>query len=308
MTISDTQSGLLFAGATAVCWSCSAFTFSRSSRQVGSLAVNIIRLIVAALFFSIYGYCVRGKCLPTDASLHTWGWLSLSGFTGFFLGDLFLFRSFSEIGVRLSMLIMSLAPVFVAVTGWLWLSETMSARHLIGMAVTISGVMWVIMERPVKGPQQSNHVSLKGIAYAALGAAGQGLGVVIGKYGMISQSGTQTHIYDPFAATQIRTYAGILSFALLIAYLGRTKDVLKACHHLKPMTYITIGALFGPFLGVALLMRSIQLIPSGISQTIAATVPVLLIPVAIVVDKEKVTLQSLIGTAVAIGGVGILSW
>jgi len=270
--------------------------------------VNIIRLVLAALFFMIYGYFVRGKCLPTDASIHTWCWLSLSGFTGFFLGDLFLFRSFNEIGVRLSMLIMSLAPVFVAVTGWLWLSETMSVRHIIGMAVTISGVMWVIVERPIEGSPHPNHVGFKGIAYALLGAAGQGLGVVIGKYGMISHSETQTHIYEPFAATQIRTYAGILGFLLLIVYLGRTKDILKACQRLRPMTLIIIGALFGPFLGVAFLMRSIQLIPSGISQTITATVPVLLIPVAIVMDKEKITVQSLIGTAVTIGGVGILSW
>ncbi len=203
MNISDTHHGLLLAGATALCWAGSSIAFSRSSRSVGSLAVNIIRLAFAIAFFSIYGYINRGSCLPADATATLWGWLLLSGFIGFFLGDLFLFRSFNLIGVRLSMLLMSLAPIAAALTGWLWLGNTISPRQLCGMAVTISGVMIVIMDSQkakagVAGNKKSHvatGVYVRGIVYAFLGAIGQGVGVVTGKVGMIADSTTNKATY-----------------------------------------------------------------------------------------------------------------
>jgi drug/metabolite transporter (DMT)-like permease len=312
--MTDIHTGLFFAGGAAVCWTVSAMAFSQSSRLVGSLPVNALRLVLASLLFVIYGGLVRGQALPLDAGLHAWLWLSLSGFVGFFLGDLFLFRSFAEIGVRLSMLLMALAPLIAAVAGWLWLNEHLNAQDIIGMLITLGGVMWVIKERRLDQVGQHRHISVRGIVFALLGAMGQGIGLVLGKLGMVvnpsalAEGMAQQASYDPFAATQIRALAGLAGFLVLILFLKRGHQTVRACYSLKAMSVISIGAVFGPFLGVAFLMRAVHFVPSGVAQTLCATVPVLIIPWAVMVDKERITARMLGGTLVTIVGVAILGW
>jgi len=312
--MTDTQTGLFFAGSAALCWTVSATAFSQSSRLVGSLPVNTLRLILASLLFAIYGGLIRGHILPLDACAHAWLWLCLSGFIGFFLGDLFLFHSFGEIGVRLSMLIMSLAPPIAAVTGWLLLDEHMSPQDIMGMLITIAGVMWVIKEHRIDQMGHYKHVSVKGVVFALLGATGQGIGLVLGKLGMVvnipsvSDAISQQVSYDPFAATQIRAYAGLAGFLVLTFFMKRSQQLVDACRSLKPLSIIGIGAIFGPFLGVAFLMRAVQFVPSGVAQTMTATVPVLIIPMAILFDKEKITTRMLWGTLVTVIGVVLLGW
>ena len=67
-----------------------------------------------------------------------------------------------------------------------------------------------------------------------------------------------------------------------------------------------MGAVFGPSIGVALLLRSTQLIPSGISQTLVSTVPVIILPFVILFENERVSWRAVVGAVVAIAGVALL--
>jgi drug/metabolite transporter (DMT)-like permease len=178
------KEGEILALTAAFCWAISSISFSKAGRRVGSLPVNIIRLATAMAFLAALNAVVRHKWVPTDAGVHNWVWLSLSGFVGFFLGDLFLFRAFVMIGPRLSTLLMTLAAPVAAITGRLWIDERIGWYSLVGMAVTITGVSWVVMERPMDKDGKVIHVAPLGVLYGALGATGQGVGLVLGKIGM----------------------------------------------------------------------------------------------------------------------------
>src|SRR5438045_126297 len=102
--------GELLALGTAVCWSIGSMSFEAASRRLGSMPVNLIRLVMAFLMLTIVNAIHRGRPLPTDATSHHWQWLLLSGFVGFFIGDLCLFRAFVLLGSRLTTLLSSLAP------------------------------------------------------------------------------------------------------------------------------------------------------------------------------------------------------
>ena len=117
----QTHIGEFAALSVAICWTFSAIAFESASKIVGSLAVNLLRLILAFLFLSLFSYFYRGVVLPTDATSYQWFWLSLSGLVGFVIGDLCLFKSFTIIGSRMAMLIMTLAPPIAAFTGWFFL-------------------------------------------------------------------------------------------------------------------------------------------------------------------------------------------
>lgn len=136
-----------------------------------------------------------------------------------------------------------------------------------------------------------------GILLAFGGAVGQGSGLVLSKYGMQD--------FDPFAATQIRVITGFVGFAILFFILKRWKKVFSAIKDKQAMTRLSIGAFFGPFLGVSFSLLSVKYTTTGIASTIMAIVPVLIIPPAIIFFKEKITLKEVIGSIIAVGGVAL---
>jgi drug/metabolite transporter (DMT)-like permease len=297
---------------TAVFWTVTALAFESASKKIGSLTVNLIRLCLAFLFLGTYSLFARGTFLPLGGSAHNWIWLSVSGLIGFVLGDLFLFRSYVVMSARISMLIMALAPPIAAVIGWLMMGETMSIQSLAGMLLTIAGIALVILERKRHEPedfidkefQQKRKrrkmkfsYPIKGLLLAFGGAAGQAGGLVLSKYGMAD--------YDTVAATQIRVITGILGFAFIFTILGRWHRLKDAFKNREAMGRLTIGAFFGPFLGVTFSLLSVKHTSTGIASTIMAIVPVLIIPPAIIFFREKVTPREILGAMIAIGGVAL---
>jgi uncharacterized membrane protein len=328
--------GELAALATAGCWTVSALAFTAAANRFGSLALNIIRLGMAFLFFIVLGWAARGLPLPTDATAHNWLWLSISGLVGFTLGDLCLFRAFVLMGPRLTMLMMSLVPMIAALTSWAALGEGMTARGIGGMALTIAGVAWVVLERrpaelvdsgsivtPLvprpacpaveqgKSGRTAGHdrpwhtrlpaarsASTAGILLALGAAAGQAAGLVLSKIGMEG--------YDPFASTQIRTTAGLAGFAVLFFVLRAWPRLASAVRNRAGMAYAALGACFGPFIGVSLSLMAVRYARVGVAATIMSIVPILIIPFMILIYKERVSVRAAAGAALAVAGVALL--
>ena len=289
--------GEFYALLTAVFWTVTALAFEWASLRVGSLSVNIIRLVFALLLLSLVTGITRQKFLPTDATIHNWVWMSVSGFIGFVLGDLFLFKSYTLIGSRYSMLIMSLVPPLAAFFGFFILGEKLGVMSLVGMAVTLFGISLAIFNRHESKKRIALKIAPRGILYAFAGAVGQALGLVISKYGMAG--------YNSFAANQIRIITGIVGFAILITVLRHWTKIFSAFKNKSAMAGIGIGAFFGPFLGVSLSLLSIVYTKTGIASTIMSLVPILILPPAIIFFKQKVNMLELIGAIISFIGVSL---
>ncbi len=290
--------GELAALATAVFWTVTALSFEVASKRIGSLSVNMIRLLFAFVFLLIFNIIVRGKPLPLDASSHAWFWLSLSGLVGFVFGDYFLFRAYALINSRISMLIMTLVPPITALIGWSFLGEKMIPLHILGMALTVGGISLAIFTRPLKGRRVKLSYPLKGILFAFGGAVGQAVGLVLSKYGMGS--------YDAFAATQIRIIAAIIGFGLIILLLNKTHMIRKAIHDRAGMKATILGSFFGPFLGVSFSLLAVKFTETGIASTIMAIVPILIIPPSIIMFKHKFNTLEIIGALISVSGVVLM--
>jgi drug/metabolite transporter (DMT)-like permease len=293
----EIKAGQVAALGTALCWTLCALCFEYSCKKIGSLSVNVIKMYLAFMLFAIFSWIFRGIPLPSDASGFAWFWLSLSGVIGFVLGDLFLFKALTIIGARTSMLIMALVPPVTAVMGFFFLSETISMRHCLGMAFTIVGVAVVILTRE-NGSEKLKH-PIKGIIFAGIGMVGQAIGVVLSKHGMSDG-------YNPFAATQIRIIAGLVGFTLLMFYFKGWGRLLAGFKHASAMKMMTIGSIFGPFVGVYLSMLAFKYTTVGEASTIIAIVPVLIIPFSIILFKEKINLREIIGAMIAVAGTVIM--
>lgn len=282
---------------TAFFWTVTSLSFEAASHRIGSVAVNILRLTIGLVFLSIFTLIRRGMVLPFDASYDNWLWLSLSGLVGFVFGDLFLFKSYTMIGSRFSMLIMTLVPPITAFFSFVILGERLTLFHYLGMTLTFSGIAMAIFSRNGKGDKLSLKLAPKGILYAFGGAVGQALGLVLSKFGLKD--------YDPFAATQIRVIAGIFGYTILVTLLVRWGNVKNATRNRSGMLLTSLGAFFGPFLGVSFSLIAVKYTEAGIASTIMALVPVFIILPAIVLYHEKVTIPEILGAIVSVAGVAL---
>jgi drug/metabolite transporter (DMT)-like permease len=291
--------GELAALVTAFSWTVGALAFTAAAKRLGSLPLNIIRLAIAWLMFVILESALRGLPLPTDAAAHNWLWLGLSGLVGFTIGDLCLFQAFILIGARLTMLVTALVPMMAAVMSWLALGEGLSALAIAGMALTTAGVAWVVLEeRPAPPPHLGRNAASVGFLLALGASVCQAAGMVLSKQGLED--------YDAFAGTQIRVTTGLVGFIVLVIVLRAWPRLKAGLAHRSGMGYATMGAFFGPFIGVGMSLVAVKYAPVGVAATIMAIVPVLIIPFVIVLYRERISPRAILGAVLAVAGVALL--
>jgi drug/metabolite transporter (DMT)-like permease len=289
----ETHIGEIAGIGVAICWTISALFFQKAGAKIGSLSVNFIRLFMALVFLSLTTYFTRGGMwFPTDATSYQWFWLSLSGVIGFFLGDLLLFQSYLVIGSRTAALIMSFAPMLTAIIGYFFLSEKLSLMNIAGIAISFMGIAIAIANKKLK-----LNIPLKGFLLAFGGAVGQAVGIILSKKGMGD--------FDPIAATQIRAVAGLICFTLLITGMGYWKKLFSSFQYRTSILSVSLGSVFGPFIGVALSLFAIQQTQTGIASTLMSMVPIFIIVPSAIMFKEKITLAQVIGAMVSIFGASL---
>ena len=277
----------------------SAVGFSNATSVLGSQVTNRLRVVLALIALVVINTVLYGKPIPFDAGLERWGWLTLSGVIGLALGDAFLFSSYRHIGPRLGLLLLSLAPVFSAVIAWGLFGETLTFMQMLGIAVTLGGISWVVLVRGEENGQ-SKHDWRKGILFGILAALGQAAGLVLSKQGMGDN-------FSPFAATLIRMIAAVASLWIVALFQGQAvKTVQTVIANPKGLRWAIFGAFFGPVFGVSASLLAVQHTAVGVASTIMALPPVVMLPISYFFYKEKLNWQSILGTLVAIGGVALL--
>ncbi len=290
--------GELAALSTALCWAITSTAFEHSAKKIGSLNLNMLRLLIGLVFLSIFTLITRGILFPVDATQSEWFWLFMSGLVGIVIGDLLLVEAFVMIGSRISMLIYSSVPPLSAIMAWIFLGETMTGMQTLGMFVTLAGIASVILIAEKGSKKVSFSKPIKGILFAFGGALGQAAGYIIGKFGMAD--------YDPFASTQIRLIAGIVGFAILFTLRGHWPKFKASFKRKDALASLTLGSFFGPFLGISLSLYAVQKINPGVASTLISITPILLVPYAYFFKGEKVTPKEVVGTLVVLAGVAIM--
>jgi drug/metabolite transporter (DMT)-like permease len=301
--------GELAALLTAICYSVSSLFFTFAGKKFGSLVINRLRLIAAILLLGILHWFVYGSPFPINASIDHWFWLGISGIVGLAIGDLFLFQAYITIGPRLGLLFLSLAPALASVLAWLLLGESLSGGNILGILLTLAGIFWVVLESntnhksSVNVNNEARHtINWKGVITGLLAASGQAFGVVLAKLGLGDN-------FPALSANVIRMTAAFLALWLVTIFQRQVISTFKqAIDRRSGLLSILGGAIFGPLIGVSLSLFAIQNTNVGIASTIIALPPVFLLPIGYFVYKERISWQAIVGTLLAIIGVGLLFW
>jgi drug/metabolite transporter (DMT)-like permease len=303
------NNGEIAALLTAMCYSVSSIFFTVAGRKFGPLVSNRLRLIMAVFLLGITHWVVFGNPVPLTAGAERWFWLGTSGIVGLAIGDLFLFQAYVSLGPRLGLLFLSLSPALASILAWIFLDETLSSGNIFGIILTLAGIAWVVLESNTKGkssagnnPEALRKSSLKGIIAGLIAAAGQAFGVVLAKFGLGNN-------FPPLSANVIRMTAAFLALWLVTIFQGQVISTVQQANDQKSgLLYILGGAIFGPLVGVSLSLFAIQNINIGIASTIIALPPIFLLPVGHFIFKEHISWRAIMGTFIAVIGVGLLFW
>ena len=309
--------GELISLAVAALWTMSALAAEVATKRMGVMVLNVWRMTLAFLLCAVLLWVTTGQPLPFNAGWQAWGWLLLSGFVGYFLGDWCLFNSYIVIGSRFGQLFMTLAPAFTAFFAWTMIGQTLSWHALLAMFVTIAGIGIAVTDS--RGAEEGHPVRLKGVLLGIGAALGQGLGLVMSKIGLDHYSanlptGELNEMANllPFGSNLIRCIAGAICYSAWMFIARRTKHgetrwptFFGAMKDRVAVRALVITLLSGPFLGVALSLAALQFTAAGIASTIMAMTPVLILLPSHWIFKQPITLRAVIGAFISCIGVSL---
>lgn len=284
---------------TAVCWAAGSNFFAAAGQRMGSAVLNRLRISVAAVFLCTALFVLRGSPWPLWATSWQVGLLAASGLVGFVFGDNYYFRSLVILGPGRAALVTSTAPIFTLLFAWPLLGEHPGPLVLLGMALTLGGIAWVIWEREHPAQAHVEGSMLVGVVAGVLAAVGQAGGYVLSKLAL------RTGL-DPLSATVIRIVAAAAGIWLLAAAQRDVRRTLAALRDRRGSAFMVGGAFCGPFLGVTLSLTALQFIEAGVAAAITAIYPVLTLLLSARFHGERLTLRTLAGALVAVAGVVVL--
>lgn len=289
--------GELAALGAAFLWAIASIIYTRLGTRITPLVLNLSKGLVAmTLLLGVLG--LQGGLFPPVSGL-TLGWLLLSGVIGIGFGDTFYFQALNHLGPQRTLLIEMLGPPLSALLAMVFLQEMLSLRNWLGIALTAGGVAWVISERSPAAPKPAA-LSFRGLGFALLATAGQAIGAVL------SRTALSDSVADPLWSTLVRLVGGTLVIVpLLVWQRGRGVPLTNPLRSRRLLGAIALTAFFSTFLGIWLQQTSLKFAETGVAQSLNATSPLFMLPLSLLLG-ETVTLRSVLGVGLALGGIWLL--
>lgn len=288
--------GELAALAAALIWAIASYIYIFLGKQISSSALNLAKSSIAILLTLVTLWSF-GELFPT-VSWQTVALLSLSGVLGIGMGDTAFFASLSRLGSRRALLLESLSPPLTALFALVWLQEQLAPLAYLGIAFTITGVAWVVVERTADRAQLYQH-SWAGIGFGLLAALGQACGAVTSRAALANTE------VNPLWSTLIRLTAGVIALGLWMLMKQRSQFDSRALRSPRFLLILTGASFASTFLAIWLQQTALKYAAAGIAQSLSATSPLFVIPIALILG-ESVSLRAVVGVAIALSGIWLL--
>ena len=303
---------------TALCFAMAGISARQSTQCSGAERANVGRLIVGIIILGILAL-ISWQGMPSRLMLG----LAIAGGIGFGIGGFCMMQSLKRLGTPTSLLMVeSMTAVLAGFLAWLAVKDTMNTLQIIACAMILVSVIFAGWTWMKESQPEARKVRYTGYSFAFLASSCQAISLVISRQVFVTAAQAGQPI-DKLDAAFVRMVGGAAIASLfLIALTFRHRDMpdfmkrekvrfqwLRSGHpfHQQPLFWISVNGLMGPVLGVTCWLWAVSLINPGIVQSIAAVSPLISLPVARMLEKEKLGIQFFIGAPIAIAGIALLA-
>lgn len=289
--------GVLYALACALSWAAGSVSMKNLSKKLDPSTLNAPRALVGGIALLILaaatGRTSGAQDLSPQALFLMVGSMALGGG----VGDSLYVTSMALVGVSRAYPISCTYPAITLVLAALFLDEPITPAVVAGMVLVIGGVMLISRPSGTGSRPTSARAHRTGVVLALLAAAcWAGASIILSP---------ATEGVDPILVSAVRLPALALIFWGLVGLRG-TAGTLRTLSRKEWLT-ITLGGLVG--MGVGSLLFVVALSHLGPTRTaiLTSTSPLFAIPMTVLFMNERPSRAVLVGTAVTVAGVALVS-
>jgi len=297
--------GELAALTAAALWACSSLIYSRT--RLSAWQINFGKNILASLILCLHLYILTslaGRSMFA-ADRNTWILLAISSIVGIVIGDTFYFRSLQILGPRRALIVSTTSPLFATIVGWIGLGETLAIVSVLGIFLTLAGIMIVIAERGTANESGDNLPAsmTRGVVMGLLGSICNAGGATFSHLGNLGNETLAASGCDPLEATVIRVCVAAASSIAAGLATGALIRTARRSFDWVPLKSYLPAVICGPWLGIWMSQIAYRQCQLAIAITLTCTTPLFVMPLLRILYGYRITVHAFIGAIVALAGV-----
>lgn len=296
--ISLAHLGMIAAFTSSLTWAVGSTVYARLAAKHSAFAVNFSRAFFALPLFALFEFLTSGIAGGfahfLEIRVLNLLWFLVSMIASYGLGDLLFYRSTAILGVPGALAVASTFPVYNLILATFFLGEALSPIKVLGVLVTVVGVVGVI----VSGRKASQQVVTR-----AMLIKGVILSLVTGLFWALNALACSRGIVGltPFVGNTLRMFFAMIVITVLArGGLGRKDRLILPKNELVKNGPILILESFG---GSLLFVFGLKYSPLAVGSVLASLAPVLSVPIAWVTGSEKPSFIRFFWVATVVAGV-----
>ena len=291
--------GLSAATTAALLWAFSSMLYGQAGKRLTAVWMNFTKGAIASLLF-IVTLLVLGRPLLGPMAEAPWqvALLALSGIIGIAVGDTAYFACLRRLGARQAALLSLLSVPAASAGGLALLGERLPLLGVMGIAITLAGIAWVVAEKPNGAePTLTRSVVFPGLLLGLAAALCQAAGA------LINRSVIRDGAFDDLWTATWRLVAATVALCLFLPFFPRRP--VESSGKGRLWIYVLPATVLGSFAGIWLQQFAFARADTGYVQTLLSTTPIWILPIAMLAG-ERVTWRAVLGSVVGLGGVVLL--
>jgi drug/metabolite transporter (DMT)-like permease len=290
--------GELLALCVAFLWGLAAVIWTVAGEKISATELNLIKVVIASGLVGLTLLLTRIAYVPLSPL--NLALMSLSGLIGIGMGDVALFAAFQRIGPTRTSMIKLLSPLFVSLVAFISLGEKLGIFDLVGMAITILGIILVVSER-LPHSQETPPRFWEGVGLALLATLAEVIGVNFSHQVLV-----QTPI-DPLWGTLLRLVSAAVFLALFVLLTRqRVGSWLKTSDSSRLVKLISVGVFCGTFVGLWLQQTVLKTTAAGVAQTFFSASPLFILLIQAAVQRRWPSSRAVGGVLVSMAGIALI--
>jgi drug/metabolite transporter (DMT)-like permease len=292
-----------------VTWAFGSAGYSRLARGHSPFAINFGRATVALPMFLVAVCLGAGGIGPAWQAIASvtrgdLGWLMLSIFASYALGDTLFMWSTRSLGVPAALAIGSAYPILTTGLGAFVQGELPTLRQIAGLLVTVGGVIAVILSgtSPTPASSEGAHAAPPALTARRTGLILAFATMICWGINTLATARAGQHL-DPMVGNTFRMLFALVMTVALGRFMAPGTEVALPRKVLQKSLPLFAVEAFG---GSACFMYGLGHAPIAIGSTLSSLAPVLAVPIAWAMRLEKFSLARTTGVCVVVLGLWLL--